>query len=57
MIRPAGLLLPEALTGGQLKLSRRIGFIGIGLIGRGMARNLIRKEQSVKIYKRGQRCS
>ncbi|MGB8593670.1 MAG: NAD(P)-dependent oxidoreductase [Candidatus Acidiferrales bacterium] len=33
-------------------MPRKIGFIGVGLMGRGMARNLIRKGHSVKVYNR-----
>jgi 3-hydroxyisobutyrate dehydrogenase/2-hydroxy-3-oxopropionate reductase len=35
-------------------MSRSVGFIGTGLMGRGMARNLIRKGYSVKIWNRTQ---
>src|SRR5688500_15595796 len=31
---------------------KKIGFIGTGLMGRGMARNLIRKGHTVRIYNR-----
>src|SRR5688572_5036578 len=33
-------------------MARTIGFLGTGLMGRGMARNLIRKGHSVRIYNR-----
>lgn len=33
-------------------MGREIGFVGTGLMGRGMARNLIRKGHSVRIYNR-----
>src|SRR6266705_1842801 len=33
-------------------MARTIGFIGAGLMGRGMARNLIRRGHSVRIYNR-----
>lgn len=33
-------------------MAKTIGFIGTGLMGRGMARNLVRKGHSVKIYNR-----
>jgi 3-hydroxyisobutyrate dehydrogenase-like beta-hydroxyacid dehydrogenase len=33
-------------------MSKKIGFIGTGLMGRGMARNLIRKGHSVRLYNR-----
>jgi 3-hydroxyisobutyrate dehydrogenase-like beta-hydroxyacid dehydrogenase len=33
-------------------MPRKIGFIGVGLMGRGMARNLIRKGNSVALYNR-----
>jgi 3-hydroxyisobutyrate dehydrogenase len=36
----------------QGNMAKKIGFIGTGLMGRGMARNLIRKGQQVKIYNR-----
>lgn len=33
-------------------MGRKIGFLGLGVMGRGMARNLIRKGHSLKIYNR-----
>lgn len=33
-------------------MSRTIGFVGIGLMGRGMARSLIRKGHAVRVYNR-----
>jgi 3-hydroxyisobutyrate dehydrogenase-like beta-hydroxyacid dehydrogenase len=41
-----------SFNSGVLDMPRKIGFVGVGLMGRGMARNLIRKGHSVTIYNR-----
>jgi 3-hydroxyisobutyrate dehydrogenase-like beta-hydroxyacid dehydrogenase len=40
------------VTPQQENMKRNIGFIGTGLMGRGMVRNLIRKGHSVRVYNR-----
>src|ERR1051325_5190452 len=37
---------------GGVSMGRTIGFVGTGLMGRGMARSLIRKGHAVRIYNR-----